>query len=151
MYTGFATYEIFPDSAITYFSKIQCFCFNQQMLNPKEELQMPLYFYLEPEINDDPAMEKKDRITIVYKFIRSKTQDLARLAEEELERVKKSKRILREMRWKKKEAEGKSEKQILAELGPENDDDDDYTVGVDPSEVEVVSEDTHSKSAVASP
>lgn len=94
------------------------------MLNPKEDLQMPLYFYLEPEINDDPSMEKVDRITIVYKFIRSKKQDLAKLAKEELEKVRKNKLILREMRIKKKLAEGMTQEQIMEELGPDEEDDE---------------------------
>jgi cytochrome c oxidase assembly protein subunit 11 len=45
---GFSTYNIAPEEANIYFSKIQCFCFNQQMINPHEELLLPLFFYLEP-------------------------------------------------------------------------------------------------------
>ena len=50
---GFSVYNISPEDCNVYFSKIQCFCFNQQLINPKEELLLPLFFYLEPEINDD--------------------------------------------------------------------------------------------------
>jgi len=104
---GFATYQISPEDASLYFSKIQCFCFHQQMLNPKEELQLPLFFYLEPEIVDNPILEKVNEIKVVYKFYRAKKQDLAKLAEEELNRVAENKRILTEMRAKKEK-----EKQI---------------------------------------
>ena len=73
---GFATYNIFPEEAMPYFSKIQCFCFNQQLLNPKEELQLPLYFYLEPEINEDPALQNVDEINMSYSLIKCKKQDM---------------------------------------------------------------------------
>lgn len=43
---GFATYNISPEDCNVYFSKIQCFCFNQQLINPKEELLLPIFFYL---------------------------------------------------------------------------------------------------------
>lgn len=43
---GFAIYNISPEDVNTYFSKIQCFCFNQQLINPQEELLLPLFFYL---------------------------------------------------------------------------------------------------------
>lgn len=81
------------------------------MLNPKEELQLPIFFYLEPEIAEDPILEKVNELKIVYKFYKAKKQDLARLAEEELRRVAENKRILSEMREKK----GK-EKQDLAKI-----------------------------------
>ena len=98
---GFATYQVSPSDATLYFSKIQCFCFHQQMLNPKEELQLPIFFYLEPEIVDDPVLEKVNEIKIVYKFYKAKKQDLAKMAEDELRRVAENKRILTEMREKK--------------------------------------------------
>lgn len=102
---GFATYQVSPEEATLYFSKIQCFCFHQQMLNPKEELQLPLFFYLEPEINDDPILENIKEIKIVYKFYKAKKQDLAKMAEEEMRRVEENKRILAEMREKKEKKE----------------------------------------------
>ncbi len=71
------------------------------MLNPKEELQLPLFFYLEPEIVDDPNLEKVNEIKIVYKFYRAKKQDLAKMAEDELKRIEENKKILKEMREKK--------------------------------------------------
>lgn len=74
---GIALYSVFPEDAGFYFSKVQCFCFNQQVLNGKEELQMPLYFYLEPEIDEDKLLHKTTDITIVYKFYLAKNQDLA--------------------------------------------------------------------------
>ena len=73
------------------------------MLNPFEELQLPLYFYLEPEITDDAFVATtNDEITVIYKFIRAKKQDLAKMADEELRKVQRNKMILKEMRKNKR-------------------------------------------------
>jgi cytochrome c oxidase assembly protein subunit 11 len=80
---GTAIYTVYPEFASQYFSKIQCFCFNQQMLNPGEEVLMPLYFYFEPEIEEDPNLQKIDNIIISYRFFRCKKQDLAKLVQEQ--------------------------------------------------------------------
>jgi len=58
------------------------------LLNPKEWLSLPLYFYLEPEIVDDPILKDTNDIVVHYRFFKCKKQDLAKLAEEELRRVK---------------------------------------------------------------
>ena len=100
-FIGFSTYAVFPEEATLYFSKIQCFCFHQQLLNPQEEVQLPLYFYLEPEIVDDEILKGVQTIHVIYKFFRAKKQDLAKMAEEELTRVEHNKSILEEMRRKK--------------------------------------------------
>jgi cytochrome c oxidase assembly protein subunit 11 len=84
---GFSTYNIFPEECNLYFAKIQCFCFNQQLINPREELLLPLFFYLEPEINDNPDASRVDCIRVAYTFLRSAKQDLARFAARELQRV----------------------------------------------------------------
>ncbi len=76
---GTAIYSVYPEFASQYFSKIQCFCFNQQMLNPGEEVLMPLYFYFEPEIEEDPNIEGIDTIRVSYRFFMCKKQDLAKL------------------------------------------------------------------------
>ena len=84
---GFSTYNISPEDCNVYFAKIQCFCFNQQLINPKEELLLPLFFYLEPEINDDPDVCRADYIHVAYTFLKSAKQNLARFAAEELKKV----------------------------------------------------------------
>ncbi|KRX05032.1 Cytochrome c oxidase assembly protein CtaG/Cox11, domain [Pseudocohnilembus persalinus] len=99
---GFSTYQVFPEEAQAYFSKIQCFCFNQQLLNPKEELQLPLYFYLEPEILEDKFLEDVNEIRVVYTFIKCLKQDMLKYVEEELERVKQNKAYLEDLRAKKR-------------------------------------------------
>lgn len=113
---GIALYSVFPEDAGYYFSKVQCFCFNQQVLNGKEELHMPLYFYLEPEIDDDPLLYKNKDITILYKFYLAKNQDLAKWMENQQKWEFEQKSFLRNKRKDKLKEEGKS----VAEL--ENDD-----------------------------
>ena len=79
---GTAIYNVYPEFANQYFSKIQCFCFNQQLLNPKEEVMMPLYFYFEPEIEEEKEMNKVNEIRVNYRFFKCKKQDLAKLVQE---------------------------------------------------------------------
>jgi cytochrome c oxidase assembly protein subunit 11 len=98
---GFATYNIFPEDCNVYFSKIQCFCFNQQLINPKEELLLPIFFYLEPEINEDEMVRRVEEIRLTYTFTKSAKQDLARFAADEQRRVEDNKRKLNEIRAKK--------------------------------------------------
>lgn len=55
-----------------YFNKIQCFCFEEQRLNPNEEVDMPVFFYIDPDFLDDPFLEKVDTINLSYTFFESK-------------------------------------------------------------------------------
>ncbi|XP_019548575.3 cytochrome c oxidase assembly protein COX11, mitochondrial [Aedes albopictus] len=69
---GISTYNVVPFEAGQYFNKIQCFCFEEQQLNPHEEVDMPVFFYIDPEIMDDPKMELVDSITLSYTFFEAK-------------------------------------------------------------------------------
>lgn len=69
---GIATYNVLPFEAGQYFNKIQCFCFEEQRLNPNEEVDMPVFFYLDPEFAEDPRMENVDEITLSYTFFEAK-------------------------------------------------------------------------------
>ena len=51
--TGYSVYNVTPDKAAIYFNKIQCFCFEEQRLRANEEVDMPVLFYLDPEIATD--------------------------------------------------------------------------------------------------
>lgn len=69
---GISTYNVVPFEAGQHFNKIQCFCFEEQRLNPYEEVDMPVFFYIDPEFCDDPKMEKVDVITLSYTFFEAK-------------------------------------------------------------------------------
>lgn len=70
--TGIATYNILPFEAGKYFNKIQCFCFEEQRLNPNEEVDMPVFFYLDPEYANDPWLENINDIILSYTFFEAK-------------------------------------------------------------------------------
>ena len=65
---GVATYSVTPGQVAPYFSKIQCFCFEEQRLNAGETVDMPVFFFIDPEFIKDPAMSKIDTITLSYTF-----------------------------------------------------------------------------------
>lgn len=70
--TGVSTYTVQPVEAGIYLNKIQCFCFEEQRLNPKEQVDLPVFFYIDPEYADDPRLENTDSIVLSYVFFESK-------------------------------------------------------------------------------
>ncbi len=65
---GSASYNVAPFSAGAYFSKIACFCFEEQVLMPGERVQMPVSFFVEPDILDDADAKFAKTITLSYTF-----------------------------------------------------------------------------------
>lgn len=68
---GISTYSVVPAKAAQYFNKIQCFCFEEQKLQAGEEIDMPVFFYIDPEFARDPWMRDVDTITLSYTFFRA--------------------------------------------------------------------------------
>eukprot|EP00775_Hariotina_reticulata_P008764 gene8764-8943_t len=66
--TGVSTYNVVPDKAAYYFNKIQCFCFEEQRLRPGEVVDMPVFFYVDPELVDDNNCRNIHDITLSYTF-----------------------------------------------------------------------------------
>jgi len=69
--TGVSTYNVSPMRAAPYFNKIQCFCFEEQRLRPNEEIDMPVFFFIDPEFLNDPAMANIQSLTLAYCFHRT--------------------------------------------------------------------------------
>mmetsp|Transcript_29355 Transcript_29355/g.62836 ORF Transcript_29355/g.62836 Transcript_29355/m.62836 type:complete len:437 (+) Transcript_29355:82-1392(+) len=69
--TGVATYNVHPPKMGLYFNKIQCFCFEEQRLLPGETVDMPVFFFIDPEVMDDPQMKGVTNVTLSYTFFQT--------------------------------------------------------------------------------
>lgn len=65
---GVATYSVTPAQVAPYFSKIQCFCFEEQRLSAGETVDMPVFFYLDPDMVNDLNARGIETVTLSYTF-----------------------------------------------------------------------------------
>ena len=85
---GTASYNVVPYDAGAYFTKIACFCFERQILQPHERVQMPVTFYVDPKIVTDRDAQFTKVITLSYTFYETDLdQESAALAKSETMQV----------------------------------------------------------------
>ena len=77
-WTGQAVYNVSPEQVGKYFKKIQCFCFSEQTLKAGETVDMPVIFFVDPKIKQDPDTKDVDEITLSYTFYPVETGNAGR-------------------------------------------------------------------------
>jgi len=65
---GTSTFNVSPPTAGIYFNKLQCFCFTEQALESGESVEMPVVFFVDPEMDKDPELKSVKEITLSYTF-----------------------------------------------------------------------------------
>lgn len=69
--TGRAAYNVVPEAAGPYFQKLECFCFNDQTIQPGQTVEFPVVYFIDPRYADDFETKGKEEITLSYTFFPS--------------------------------------------------------------------------------
>ena len=76
---GTATFNVSPDRAASFFNKIQCFCFTEQVLAPGETVRMPVTFFVDPDMLNDTYARDLKTVTLSYTFFMNQDQSKAQV------------------------------------------------------------------------
>lgn len=94
-----ATFNVTPDAAGYYFTKVQCFCFTEEKLAPGESARMPVVFYVDPDMMEDTDAKYIHTITLSYTFFRQPDEKTASArplntgSQQEVEKLKTAKEV----------------------------------------------------------
>ena len=75
--TGQATFNVLPETTGAYFKKLECFCFQEQTLQPGETMDFPVVYFVDPKFASDPETTGKQEVTLSYTFFPSKNGAIA--------------------------------------------------------------------------
>ncbi|ODN83441.1 hypothetical protein L202_01581 [Cryptococcus amylolentus CBS 6039] len=73
---GIATYNITPEKLAPYFAKVECFCFEEQKIRAGEEVDLPVFFFIDRDLVDEPALDNVDDVVLNYTFFRARRNDM---------------------------------------------------------------------------
>jgi len=72
---GMATYNVQPEIIASYFNKLECFCFNEMVLKPRETVEVPVVFFIDPAAAQDRDIERIAMTSLSYTFFPAKRSE----------------------------------------------------------------------------